>query len=188
MKLKKKRTKKTKPITGKWIYLLLLIVLITLGLFYYFNKENKANTTTDNEINDPLFKKEGELFFISKEHEHTIKQIDIEVASNDFERSMGLMYRRSMGDSLGMLFIFDKEEPQSFWMHNTYISLDIIYVNRQFEIVTIYKYTQPLTDRVYPSHKPAMYVVETRAGFCDEYEINEGDRIKYQLVLKKNTK
>jgi uncharacterized membrane protein (UPF0127 family) len=86
-----------------------------------------------------------------------------------------------MADSLGMLFVFNKEEQQSFWMRNTYFSLDIIYVNKQYEIVTIQKYTQPFSDLSIPSYEPAMYVVETNAGFCDRYKIKDGDKIFYRL-------
>ena len=136
-------------------------------------------STTYSKPYEPPFKKEGELFFIKGVSNDTLKKIDIEVAADDYERTLGLMYRRSMADSLGMLFIFDEEEPQSFWMRNTYIALDIIYVNKEFEIITIQKYTQPLTDWGIPSHKPAMYVVETNVGFCDKHKIKEGDKINY---------
>lgn len=123
------------------------------------------------------------MLFINSGNQDTIKMIGIEVASDEYERERGLMYRRSMADSLGMLFVFNEEEPQSFWMKNTSISLDIIYVNKEYQIVTIQKYTQPYSYLSIPSYKPAMYVVETNAGFYDRYKIEIGDRIYYRLGL-----
>ena len=72
-----------------------------------------------------------------------------------------------MPDSVGMLFVFDLEKPQSFWMRNTGFSLDIIYVNNKLEIVSIQKYTHPFSEVSIPSKAPAMYVVEVNAGYCD---------------------
>ncbi len=171
----------------KKIIIAIFLVIVVFGLYYYFSKDEKDKpATTLSKPYEPPFNKEGELFFISSENIDTIKAIDIEVASDDYKRTQGLMYRRSMADSLGMLFIFEKEEPQSFWMRNTYISLDIIYVNKQYEIVTIQKYTQPFSEFGIPSYKPAMYVVETIAGFCDKYKIKEGDKVYYRLGLTIN--
>ncbi len=74
-----------------------------------------------------------------------------------------------MPDSVGMLFVFEGQEPQSFWVKNTYISLDMIYINENDEIVTIQQYTEPFSRRSYPSYKEAKYVAEVVAGFCDRY-------------------
>ena len=64
-------------------------------------------------------------------------------------------------------------------MRNTLISLDMIFVNAQKEIVTIHKNTKILSDQSYPSTKPAMYVIEVVAGFTDKYNIKEGDKISW---------
>ncbi|MBK8380494.1 MAG: DUF192 domain-containing protein [Ignavibacteria bacterium] len=108
-----------------------------LCLYQIFDKDEV--TTKHVEVTDPrekiknvesqLFKKEGELEFLGKDGKQTVRKVDIEIAENDDERMQGLMYRKSMDDNKAMLFIFEKEEPQSFWMKNTIMSLDIIYVN-----------------------------------------------------------
>ena len=166
----------------KWIVTIIFsIVVVELYFYVVKNKLDKPIEISPGKPYEPQFKKEGELFFIKRENQDTLVQIDIEIASDDYDRAQGLMYRRSMADSVGMLFIFDKEEPQSFWMRNTHISLDILYINKQYEIVTIQKYTQPLSDVGIPSFNPAMYVIETKAGFCDKNKIKEGDRIYYRL-------
>lgn len=87
------------------------------------------------------------------------------------------MFRRSMPDTAGMLFIFEQSEPQVFYMKNTYIPLDIIFVNENSQIVTIQKNTKPLSDKLIPSYMDSLYVVEVNAGFCDTHGIHIGDSI-----------
>jgi uncharacterized membrane protein (UPF0127 family) len=127
----------------------------------------------------PAFKKEGELSFWAKDNQQQIKSIAIEIADNEGERQQGLMYRTAMEDTQGMLFVFPTSEPQSFWMKNTLISLDLLFVNEAMEIVTIQKYAQPKSESSLPSGKPAKYVIEVNAGFCDRYGIKEGDTVKF---------
>jgi len=146
------------------------------------NGEAGSNITTSAIApeNGPPFEKEGVLYFLSKVNGDTLQQIDIEFAITDQERAQGLMDRKSMTDMQGMLFIFPKPEEQSFWMKNTYISLDIIYLNEKKEIVSVQKYTTPLSEESLPSFKKAQYALEVNAGFCDKYHIAYGDRIVYK--------
>lgn len=122
------------------------------------------------------FKKEGELTFTDSVGNQIIK-IDVEIADNDYERQLGLMNRQSMEEMQGMLFIFPEERFQSFWMLNTLFSLDILFINSNKEIVTIHKNTTPLSEQSYPSSKPAIYVLEVNAGFCERHNIKLGDKI-----------
>ncbi|MEZ5148278.1 MAG: DUF192 domain-containing protein [Bacteroidales bacterium] len=77
----------------------------------------------------------------------------------------------------------DREEPVILDEKHLYFA-DIIYVDSRFEIVTIQKYTQPLSEESIPSGKMAKYMVEVNAGFCDRFGIMEGDKIKFQPNLK----
>lgn len=126
----------------------------------------------------PKFAKEGELLFLKPDGSVIVK-VNIEIADNDAERQMGLMNRSFMNNSQAMLFIFDKEEPQAFWMKNTIIPLDILYVNSNKEIVSIAANTEPFSEKSLPSAGPAIYVVEVNAGFCDQYGISAGYKISY---------
>ena len=128
---------------------------------------------------EPRFTKEGELTFLSKPGRKKIIHIDIEIAGNDYEREKGLMYRHSLPDNAGMLFIFEQSGPLSFWMRNTYISLDIIFADENRQIVTIQKNAKPLSYVQIPSKMNAKYVVEVNAGFCDKYGIAVGDYISF---------
>jgi uncharacterized membrane protein (UPF0127 family) len=126
----------------------------------------------------PQFVKEGVLSIIGVAGD-TIRTIDIEIADTESERTIGLMHRRSMPDTQGMLFIFDEEEQRSFWMRNTLIGLDIIYIRANGEIESIAKYTVPMSERSVPSKGPATYVLEVIEGFCDRYNVKEGDKIAF---------
>lgn len=170
-------------------YLLIAVVLAIAGYLTYefaIKEEEKVSKPVVidprekiKSVKEPQFVKEGELEFIRKGGRQVIRKIDVELAENDRERETGMMYRKSMDDGKGMLFIFPKDEFQSFWMKNTIIPLDIIYVNSSKEIVKIYRSTTPFSENSLPSERPAMYVVEVAGGFTERYGIGEGDLISF---------
>lgn len=157
------------------------IGLYLLGPIFFNSKSRPTGSSEKGITMEPQFYKEGELAFTDAEKD-TIKLVDIEIADNDQERNQGMMYRSSMSYDRAMLFIMEYEREQSFWMRNTKMSLDILYVNGNMEIVTIYKHTQPFSESPIPSFKRAKYVVETAAGFCDKFGINEGNFIVFSRV------
>ena len=163
--------------------IIIIVVAVVASVAYLMSTKKEENIITKNDKQffktAYEFKKEGELTFLSAKDEF-ISRIDIEIASSDEERIQGLMYRNKMNENEGMFFIFDYETPQSFWMKNTLISLDIIYVNKNNEIVKIQKNTQTLSENSYPSGKPAIYVVEVIAGYCEKYDIKENDKIVWR--------
>jgi hypothetical protein len=127
------------------------------------------------------FTTEGRLAFI-QDGDSTVT-IDIEIADTDSARQRGMMQREGFpNDRSGMLFPFEKEEPQSFWMSNTPVALDIIFASADSQIVNIAKYTTPFSSENYRSGDPAQYVVEVPAGFADSHGILEGDRIRWRRV------
>ncbi|MCU0345813.1 MAG: DUF192 domain-containing protein [Saprospiraceae bacterium] len=129
---------------------------------------------------EPVFKKEGELFFQPAAGGKAIAKIDIEKAETDQERMQGLMFRKSMDEDKGMLFIMDNNEQQSFFMRNTYIPLDIIFVDENNVINTIHENTKILNDNSLPSNGPAKYVVEVNGGYTKKHGIKVGDKISWQ--------
>ncbi len=105
--------------------------------------------------------------------------IELELAKTQSQHMIGLMNRTSMDLNKGMLFIFEKEEPRSFWMKDTLISLDIIFLDKDFKVVKIHKSTLPnQTEQIYYSQAPAMYVIELNSGASNTYLINESDILK----------
>lgn len=167
----------------KAFYKLLTILLSSFFLFtnVVCKKENDVNKTdtTKNKQYKIQFIKQGEVYFQDK-NKNLTKTIDVELAETEDKRHTGLMYRDNMEESQGMLFIFDKEEPQGFYMKNTIMPLDIIFINAKKEIVKIYKHTTPFSEQDLPSFKPILYVVEVKAGFTDKYNIKEGDFIDWR--------
>jgi uncharacterized membrane protein (UPF0127 family) len=159
------------------------ILLLALALYILkpiiFDSWKSIPKPADKSITmEPQFSKEGTLVFQNAEKD-TLKMVDIEIAENDQRRTQGMMYRTSMSYNRAMLFIMEYERQQSFWMRNTKMSLDIIYINGDKEIVTIYPHTQPYSVSPIPSFKKSKYVVETAAGFCDKYGIKEGSFIEF---------
>ena len=131
-------------------------------------------------VPEPPFIKEGELAVLDPSGKKVLQKFDIEIAQIPEEREQGLMYRKSMSDKQGMLFLFEYPEPQSFWMHNTYISLDIIYLNEKLEVVSIQKNAPPQSDKPLPSEKPAQYVLEINGGLSDKLGIKPGMKVAWQ--------
>lgn len=124
------------------------------------------------------FEQEGMLDF--RRGDSVLVQIAIEIADTDSARARGLMQRTTLPDRSGMLFLFNREEPQSFWMANTPLSLDLMFLSADTSIVTIARYTRPLSPESISSTAPARFVVEVPAGFADTWGIVEGDRARWQ--------
>jgi uncharacterized protein len=88
------------------------------------------------------------------------------------------MFRKELPDGHGMLFDFEQDQPVSFWMHNTYISLDMIFIAGDGRIVRIAENTEPLSDRLVPSGAPVRAVLEVIAGTARKFGIAPGDRVE----------
>ena len=130
---------------------------------------------------DIPFREDGQLVFLR--NGTPIDTIRIEIAATDSARARGLMQRSGLPPRSGMLFIFDREEPQSFWMANTPLSLDMFFVGADSQIVTVRKYTRPLSPESVQSDAPAQYVIETPAGFADSRGITEGVDVRWERGL-----
>lgn len=128
---------------------------------------------------DPTFKAMGNLQFLNEVND-TLANITIELADTPEKREQGLMYRHGMEFNQGMLFIFDKEERQSFWMKNTHIPLDIIFVNNDKTIVHIAENCQPYSLDAIPSFEYARYVVEVNAGFAKKQGLKVGNKMNFK--------
>ena len=112
------------------------------------------------------------------------KCFKVEIANNEIERSQGLMFRQNLSENEGMLFIFPKEDNYSFWMKNTLIPLDIIWLDSSYKVVYIKENTPPCatkTCEAYTPDKKAKYVVEVNGGWVKKREVLVGDY--FPLVL-----
>lgn len=98
----------------------------------------------------------------------------VEVMDTSAERGKGLQFREELPDGTGMLFVFENEGYQSFWMKDTYIPLDIAFLDVNFRIVDIQQ-MEPQTEEFYVSTSPAMFALEVRQGWLTEKNITVGD-------------
>ncbi len=114
----------------------------------------------------------------------TILNFTVEVAATEAERAMGLMYREEMAADHGMLFIFEGESERFFWMKNTPLPLDIIYISSAGEIVSIAADTTPFSEKVIPSGAPAEFVLELNAGTAEKLGIHVGARVLSKSMNK----
>ena len=108
----------------------------------------------------------------------------VELATNDAERERGLMYRKELQEGHGMLFDFQQDRPVSFWMHNTYISLDMIFIQGDGRILNIAANTEPMSDALVPSGGPVRAVLEVIAGSAHKFGIVPGDRVSGSIFGK----
>ncbi|MES3630118.1 MAG: DUF192 domain-containing protein [Longimonas sp.] len=155
---------------------LCLLALCGAVLLGCAEEEAGAPADAQEEIEDPIpFRSDGTLHVLQEND--TLRTLDIEIADTDSARARGLMERTSLPEDSGMLFIFEQEQPQSFWMANTPLALDIIFADREGEIVSMTKYTRPYSQEQVQSGVPAQHVLEVPAGYADQVGIIEGQRL-----------
>jgi len=110
-------------------------------------------------------------------------RVSVEVADTAEKRQLGLMYRPKLPELQGMLFFFPHEELLSFWMKNTPLPLDIIFINTAHTIVSIAQNTVPFSETPLPSDRPTQFVLEVNGGFCQRHGIAVGDRVEFPGIL-----
>ena len=101
----------------------------------------------------------------------------VEIAADDEQRARGLMYRKELPEGRGMLFDFKREQEVGFWMKNTYIPLDMIFIREDGSIRRIAANTEPLSERTVPAGGPVRYVLEVIGGTARKLRIEPGDKV-----------
>lgn len=107
--------------------------------------------------------------------------ITAEIANTERERQLGLMNRHELASDAGMLFIFDVAVQDPFWMQNTYIPLDIAFLDANKRIVYLAKDMTPLSEEYMTPNSSYLYAVEVNAGFCDAHNVNVGDYAEFTV-------
>lgn len=157
------------------ILIMAILALPVVGGLIYMSMPKSATKATG-----PQFTKQGTLTFFSEKTGEPITTIDVEIKADDMGRAEGMMWRKSMEDNQGMLFIMERAEPQSFWMRNTYIPLDILFISADQRILNIRKNAQPQTLSPQASQGDAKYVLEVIGGLTDKLGVQPGDRIEFE--------
>jgi len=152
-----------KNINKKEIIVIIVLVLLALGFSYWYN-------------NGSIF---GEITSVCFEE----RCFAVEIADSDEERRIGLMFRESLGLDNGMLFIFEEERNYLFWMKDTFIPLDIIWINKEREVIFVANAVPCLTDGecnlINPIRK-ALYVLEVNSGIVNEIGLKVGDKVDFK--------
>ena len=157
----------------------LTTTLICASIFLSACKEDKKVVITQTKVS---FTKEGELSLFKSSSDSLVSKIDIEIAKTEYETQTGLMYRQSMAEKQGMLFIFEDEKPRSFYMKNTEFALDLIFLNTNKTIVSFQENAQPLNETSLPSNEAAKYVLEVNAGLVKKWQLEVGDRMRFMEI------
>ena len=121
--------------------------------------------------------------FVEIDNGDEIIKIKVEIAADDEERANGLMFREKLGKNKGMLFVYSNSEVRTFWMKNTLIPLDIIFISSELEIINIEEALPCLEDpcKVYSSKEEVKYVLEVNKGFTKWKNINVGDKVVLKI-------
>jgi hypothetical protein len=172
------RGKKPNRVLLTLIGLVIVVFILSLVITPGGRTPEPAVSTKPSSIE---FVKHGELTFLTPDRQPALT-IDVEIADDDASREQGLMYRTAMEERQGMFFVFFDDDLRSFWMKNTVMSLDILFVNANNEIVTIHRNTTPFSEQEYPSGGVVRYVVEVRGGFADRHNIRVGNKIQWRRI------
>ncbi len=174
--------------------LLIILASAAIGIFLFIF--SFLNSIQDSQIlvspNNSLNQEQIEEFSLPEDH-HTVTisntsgqhKFKVALATDEKTRQKGLMGVRSMQENEGMLFVFPEETQLSFWMKNTYIPLDLIFIDNNNIIVTIHENAKPLDiTKRYESATLAKYVLEVNGGTSGEKGIKVGDRIEISPELE----
>lgn len=127
------------------------------------------------------FEHEANGWFISPSGD-TLAALELELSQTQYEITRGLMHRREMAEHQGMVFEFTDEAPRAFWMKNTILSLDIIYLKANGSIDSYFENTQPYSETSLPSSGVAQYVLEVNAGYLKANNISDSTVLVYQSL------
>ena len=157
--------------------LLYIVLILLLGLALTLVGEELTGDARDDHLTDDRVVIEtsaGPVTFV------------VELADDEAERARGLMFRESLAPNAGMLFDFKREQPVSFWMRNTLISLDMFFIKADGRIAHIARRAVPLSERAIPSPEPVLAVLETNAGVADGFGIKPGDIVRHPIFGNAN--
>ncbi len=161
----------------KQSFILSLLVVLAMSMMLGCKKQDKDQPSPDM----PIFTKEGILQVIGSDGK-VKATLDIEIAETQDELRQGLKNRELMEDNQGMLFIMDGQTKHPFWMQDTYLSLDMIFVEQDKTIFEVVENTTPFSEEMIEPKMINMYTLEIRAGMAKKYNITAGDRLEWKTV------
>ena len=109
------------------------------------------------------------------------RSFTIEIADSEDERQRGLMFRQDMDDDHGMLFVFDEQREVGFWMKDTPMALDLVFIG-QDGVIKAVKQGEPLSEAIITPGQPVRFVLELKAGIAANNDIERGDRVRHRAI------
>lgn len=109
-----------------------------------------------------------------------MRPLRLEIARTPAQRARGLMHRRHLAPDAGMVFVYDRVQPRCMWMKNTYIPLDMLFLDSHGVVTDVIENTVPESTWPYCSRGPAQYVVELRAGTARRRGLGRGSRMRFR--------
>ena len=163
-------------IRSSFVLLLLLLFVAACGN----NTSSSSTSSTSPETPEETipFRVDGTLDIVRQGE--LLITLDIEIAEGDSAVERGMMQRESFPPNSGMLFLFDNVQRRTFWMGNTPVALDLLFISPDSQIVDFAKYAKPFSDESIPSAEPAQFVLEVPAGFVDSQGLVEGDQLRWR--------
>jgi len=110
--------------------------------------------------------------------------VTVELARTDEERARGMMHRRELGPEAGMLFLFSECEQRAFWMKNTLLSLDMLFIDDGGRVVGLIERAEPLTTSPRDPGVPSRYVLEVNGGWAARHGVRPGDLVRFENVTR----
>lgn len=169
------KTKKNKKI----LFFVIFCIILIFGLSAFCDKSS---------LNLAFYEKKDGVFYKNNEENHDVifKEVNLFIADTPNKRLRGLMFVKKLDENKGMIFIFDREDDLRFWMKNTFIPLDLVFLDKNFNIIGIVKNATPLYDKklenipTYGVKGKSKYVIELNAFFTDKYNIHVGDKFRFK--------
>ncbi len=162
------------------LWFFLVVSLVTGGfLFNKFYLGPKRPGIYNSNYVSPPFRKEGNLSFLDAQEGKNIIDIEIEIANTVREKNRGLKNRKFLPANGGFLYVYQDATLRTFTMESVYLTLDMLFINSDQEIIRISKNAQPQSPVSIPSGGKAQYVLQVQGGFCDAFNIRMGDRVEF---------
>ena len=158
-----------------------LILSVFFGSFILF-VSCKDDTKRVIKTETVTFTKEGILTIYKAQTDSVLVRMDIEIAETDYETETGLMYRKSMDENQGMLFVFPDIRQHFFHMKNTEFGLDIIFLDENLKIASFQENAKPYDDKLLPSQVPVKYALEINAGLSEKWLLEVGDKVEFNIL------
>ena len=169
-----------------------LLVIALAGIAFGCNQNNtdasassKATTVKQqDEVNSNEAPGAEDSIVEITTRDERVFRIDVELAVTENERNVGLMHRKHLAKNAGMLFVMDRVANHHFWMQNTLISLDMLFINEEGKIVGIVENATPGTTTPRGVGRPSRFVLELNGGFTREHGITPGDTVEVEKYKK----